>query len=292
MPNADELFGPLQTGERLLDGHGVLDIIAADRDALAAIPARYADPPAASLSKLPKSTSKNNEKGRCSECGGFHGLPAVHLDYMGHADVTLALIDLDPLWDIEPAAIDPMTGGPIIVHEGNRLVSWWRLTILGKTRLCVGTCELGKPEPEKELIGDALRNGAMRFGIGTTLWSKAGGGEADPFADGDTGGYERRQAPAPRGRRSEGRSGARSGTHEHGNVSDPPYVVALAQRIDKGVAYVLTIARSVAKGHEMPEPRSTAAITPELCALVADKLNVLPRDIGLQGSDTEPPVSG
>lgn len=35
-----------------------------------------------------------------------------------------------------------------------------------------GTCEDRKFEPEKELIGDLLRNGAMRFGIGLALWAK------------------------------------------------------------------------------------------------------------------------
>ena len=138
---------------------------------LSAIPDRYAQPDPSTLATLPKPTVKNAEKGRCNECGGWHGLPAVHLPYMGHAEITLALIEIDPLWNWEPFTTDD--GLPAINKEGNRLVMWVRLTVLDKTIICVGTCEAGKGDPEKELIGDLLRNCAMRFGIGTKLWSKA-----------------------------------------------------------------------------------------------------------------------
>jgi hypothetical protein len=40
-------------------------------------------------------------------------------------------------------------------------------------RPAYGSCTPGKPEAVKELIGDAIRNGAMRFGIAGGLWSKA-----------------------------------------------------------------------------------------------------------------------
>jgi len=129
-----------------------------DADRLAAIPAKHAQPDPSTLATLPK--------------GG------ANLSYMGHAEVTLALIDVDPLWTWEPLAIDPATGGPMIHHEGNRLVMWARLTVCGKGIIGVGTCEARKGDPEKELVGDFLRNAAMRFGIGTKLWSKAT--DADP----------------------------------------------------------------------------------------------------------------
>ena len=125
---------------------------------LAAIPAKHAQPDPSTLATLPK--------------GG------ANLSYMGHAEVTLALIDVDPLWTWEPLAIDPTTGGPMIHHEGNRLVMWARLTVCGKSIIGVGTCEARNGDPEKELVGDFLRNAAMRFGIGTKLWSKAT--DADP----------------------------------------------------------------------------------------------------------------
>lgn len=99
--------------------------------------------------------------------GGFQA------DYLSHADTTRALLEADPLWTLEPAVVDEASGGPVIVRKDGRLVSWWRLTVLGHERLCVGTCADNKAEPEKELIGDAIRNGAMRFGVALALWSKA-----------------------------------------------------------------------------------------------------------------------
>ena len=153
---------------------------------LGEIPAKYAQPDPSSLAKLPKPLKKDSEKGRCDVCGGYHGLPAIHLDYQGHAELTLSLIEIDPDWSWEPFAVDPQTGTPVIGLQNNRVVMWGRLTLLGKTLPGVGTCEASKPDPEKELIGDFLRNAAMRFGVATKLWSKADG--ADPAGSGQ-GGY-------------------------------------------------------------------------------------------------------
>jgi hypothetical protein len=150
---------------------------------LGSIPGRWAHPPAKLISKLPRYTGRRDtppaqrEKRMCTECGTWHAFPAVHLDYMGHADVTLALIDVDPCWTWEPAAFDEL-GAPAIRQLEGRLVMWGWLTVHGVRRLAVGTCETGKSDPEKELIGDLLRNGAMRFGIGTGLWSKSEGDDA------------------------------------------------------------------------------------------------------------------
>lgn len=138
---------------------------------LSEILTKWAKPPTEMVDKLPKPTKRTNEPGKCRECGGWHGLPAVHLDYMGHAAVTRALIDVDPQWTWEPVSFDA-AGSPMIVRTDKHLTLWGRLTVLGHTRICVGTCDAGKPEPEKELIGDLLRNGAMRFGIGLSLWAK------------------------------------------------------------------------------------------------------------------------
>ena len=104
----------------------------------------------------------------------------VNLDFVGHAEITRILIDIDPLWNWQPAAwID---GRPAI-HESNGVASMWgNLTLLGKTLLGVGTAatvmttrggeKFNKPDYEKELVGDFLRNAAMRFGICLSLWSK------------------------------------------------------------------------------------------------------------------------
>ena len=107
------------------------------------------------------------------------------LDYLGHADTTRALLETDPAWTIEPAAIDPNTGGPKITNRDGNAVAWFYLTVCGVRRLCVGTCPDNKTEVDKELIGDAIRNGAMRFGVALALWSKADWINADttPTAD-------------------------------------------------------------------------------------------------------------
>ena len=122
------------------------------------------------ISQLPKPIRKDAEKGKCKECGGWHGLPAVHLDYMGHAAVTDRLLDADPTWTWEPLAFGD-DGLPRFDGFGGM---WIRLTVGGVTRLGYGDAQ-GKPASStavKEIIGDAIRNAAMRFGVGLELWHK------------------------------------------------------------------------------------------------------------------------
>lgn len=122
-----------------------------------------ADFPPESIGKLPKPYRADSPKGQCRECGGYHGLPAVHLDYVGHAVVTQRLNHVDPNWSWEPMAKDQF-GNPVLDPEKNL---WIWLTIGGKTLAAVGD---GKNM--KERIGDAIRNGAMRFGVALKLWAK------------------------------------------------------------------------------------------------------------------------
>lgn len=96
----------------------------------------------------------------------------VTLDFVGHADITRILIDIDPNWSWEPVAWTAEGRPAISVINGNA-VMWGRLTVLGQVRLGVGTAKHDKPDLDKELIGDFLRNAAMRFGICLSLWSKA-----------------------------------------------------------------------------------------------------------------------
>jgi hypothetical protein len=105
----------------------------------------------------------------------------VVLDYMGHADVTLALIDIDPLYDYGWNVND--AGDMLIREVDGRLVLEGWLSLHGVWRRGVGTCAARQPEPEKELIGDLLRNCAMRFGVATSLWSKAERHDAAQAAD-------------------------------------------------------------------------------------------------------------
>ena len=121
------------------------------------------------ISKLPKPFSKDSPKQNCKECGGYHGMPAMHLDYVGHAALTDRLLDVDPAWSWEPLALDP-NGLPAIDREGGM---WIRLTVCGITRLGYGDAQ-GKTggNAMKERIRDALRNAAMRFGAALDLWHK------------------------------------------------------------------------------------------------------------------------
>jgi hypothetical protein len=142
-----------------------------DRDA-ALTKLREAFPDGA-IDKLPKGINKEQPKSRCDICGGFHEPARIHLDYVGHAAVTERLLDADPAWMWEPVAWME-DGRPLLdVDDKGRPVGLWiKLTVSGVTRLGYGTVEAGKTEPTKELIGDAIRNAAMRFGVALELWRK------------------------------------------------------------------------------------------------------------------------
>jgi hypothetical protein len=131
------------------------------------------------VSKLPKPTKAQTEavkadfkKGvRCQVCGSWHHPDVIHLDYVGHAALTDRLLDTDAHWSWEPVAF--RDGLPAFDSTGGL---WIKLTVHGVTRLGYGHAAV-KPgaDPgarEKEVIGDALRNAAMRFGAALDLWHK------------------------------------------------------------------------------------------------------------------------
>lgn len=124
------------------------------------------------ISLLPKPTKKDAPKSECKICGGYHGQPAVHLEYVGHAALTDRLLDVDPSWHWEPLALTP-DGLPQFDKSGGL---WIKLTVCGVTRLGYGNAESSTFKEvgsrEKEVIGDALRNAAMRFGAALDLWHK------------------------------------------------------------------------------------------------------------------------
>ena len=95
----------------------------------------------------------------------------TQLDYVGHAEVTKILLETDPLWTIEPAALDD-AGLPAREKIGTMVQAGFWMTVLGHRRYCVGSVEDRKVDIGKELVSDAIRNGAMRFGIALSLWSK------------------------------------------------------------------------------------------------------------------------
>lgn len=130
------------------------------------------------ISKLPKPTCKNDvydklPKAKCAVCNGYHATTnTIHLDYVGHAALTDRLLDADPRWYWEPLAFDDK-GLPKFDDTGGL---WIRLFVCGHSRLGYGHAanktwsDIGSRE--KEVIGDALRNAAMRFGAALDLWHK------------------------------------------------------------------------------------------------------------------------
>jgi hypothetical protein len=153
-----------------------------------------------------KQCSKHS-KLKCGICQAYVSEKHIHIDYVGHADVTDRLLSVDPEWEWKPAErdIDPAalaaavaSGNPEIVQmvfdnsppkfdldrNGSPVGLWIKLTIGGVTRPGYGSCPSGQSDAVKVLIGDALRNAAMRFGVALDLWAK--GDRADPAAENAT----------------------------------------------------------------------------------------------------------
>jgi len=163
-----------------------LQEIDATRDALLKLREPF---PPNQVSKLPKETkaqidARKGPNGRnvmvfnCEQCGGHHHKDAVHLDYVGHAALTSRLLDVDPEWSWEPMGT---------TAEGLPAISgglWIKLTVCGVSRYGFGAAD-GKNGGDaiKEMIGDALRNAAMRFGAALDLWHKGDLYNDDPDAE-------------------------------------------------------------------------------------------------------------
>ena len=94
----------------------------------------------------------------------------INLAYVSHADITKILIEVDPAWSWQP--VEWVNGRPAINVENGTATMWGTLTLLGKSMLGVGSVRADKQDLDKELVGDFLRNAAMRFGIALSLWSK------------------------------------------------------------------------------------------------------------------------
>lgn len=192
--------------------------------------------PPGTVGVLPKPYKKDSPRGKCDECGGYHGLPAVHLDFVGHAAVTDRFLNVDPEWSWEPFSLDEK-GLPALDRDGNL---WIRLTICGVTRIGVGT-----GPSMKERIGDALRNAGMRFGVALSLWtkdelesgyseSKAAPQESEPPQTTTT-----RRAPTP---------SATTGTEPTASPSQLNYLLSLERKLELTPADLLAIC-GTAIGH-------------------------------------------
>jgi hypothetical protein len=205
------------------------------------------------ISKLPKPTKKQTDdvkadfkKGiRCQVCGSWHHPDVIHLDYVGHAALTDRLLDTDLEWSWEPVGFTP-EGLPALDRNGGL---WIKLTVCGVTRYGYGAAD-GKSggDAMKEMIGDALRNAAMRFGAALDLWHKG-----DLHADNETDDTEEDREPASNGRQQH--------LAEHKNDPFP-------QGPAKNRTELKTLGRAFWRDVE------AAGDTDELEILLADKTNV------------------
>ena len=93
------------------------------------------------------------------------------LDFVGHADVTKMLIEIDSEWTWEPVAFDANGLPAYRVENGMAHMAGW-MTIHGVRRLGIGSVQASKPDLLKELASDFIRNAAMRFGVCLALWTK------------------------------------------------------------------------------------------------------------------------
>lgn len=151
---------------------------------------------AESVSLLPRYTGSKDtpkaqrDKHMCPECGVRHEFPCIHLSYVGHADITMRFNEADPAWSWEPMGYDAQ-GLPALDANGGL---WAWLTILGVRKPAYGDpgvdykggSKKGTTDGMKEAIGDMLRNGGMRFGAGTALWSKSDKAKASLYEDDET----------------------------------------------------------------------------------------------------------
>lgn len=135
--------------------------------------------PFAKTNKLPKVTCpdcsnrdrkcEEHKRATCRTCKAYVSTQHIHIDYVGHADVTDRLLAVDPNWNWEPMGL---TGEGLPATDGIGGM-WIRLTIAGTTRLGYGHAGNKKGgDAIKEVIGDAIRNAAMRFGVALDLWRK------------------------------------------------------------------------------------------------------------------------
>lgn len=117
-----------------------------------------------------KGACKNHQRVKCQKCRNNISSAHIDLAYVGHAEATNLLLNVDPGWTWEPASLDER-GLPQYDQNGGL---WIRLTVCGVTRLGYGNAE-GKRggDAVKEIIGDAIRNAGMRFGMALDLWTSS-----------------------------------------------------------------------------------------------------------------------
>lgn len=138
------------------------------------------------------------------------------LDFVGHADARARLCQADPEWTWEPFEFPGV--GALVVDNGSPVGLWIKLTIGGVSKPGYGSVDRGKAEAMKELIGDALRNAALSFGVAWKLWAKGDRTEGNEPAESGT-----RSAPQSAGAAFENATPAPPRQpNGNGNVTRPP----------------------------------------------------------------------
>lgn len=141
----------------------------------------------------------------CQRCKSKITEAHICLKFVGHAEATNRLLNTDPFWDWEPFALDQV--GLPQYDQFNGM--WIRMTVCGMTRIGYGDAA-GKSGANavKEIIGDAIRNAGIRFGMALDLWTssdlqiiESGGtgveGEESPAAPQAQSGTPTPSAPRP-----------------------------------------------------------------------------------------------
>lgn len=93
------------------------------------------------------------------------------LSFVGHADVTKMLLEIDCCWTWEPSAFDSDGLPAYRIENGMAHMGGW-MTIHGVRRFEIGSCLPNKSDLLKELVSDFIRRGALRFGVCLSLWTK------------------------------------------------------------------------------------------------------------------------
>ncbi|MEU1134443.1 hypothetical protein ABZ383_32060 [Streptomyces sp. NPDC005900] len=106
--------------------------------------------------------------GKCKQKMPTNG--HIDLAYVGHAEATNRLLNVDPFWDWEPLTVDERGLPQVDGYKG----LWIRLTVCGMSRLGYGHAgDKTGGDAVKEVIGDAIRNAGMRFGMALDLWTSS-----------------------------------------------------------------------------------------------------------------------
>lgn len=167
-----------------------------------------------------KCTSLRGEPG----CGQWITPAHMHIEFVGHANVTDRLLSIDPQWTWEPVAFGP-DGLPALTKDGGL---WIRLTVAGVTRIGYGGAD-GKTGDDavKEAVSDAIKTTAMRFGVALDLWRKeeASGKPSEEPA-----------APAVEPRRSAPQRPAEGQQNGHQGAARPPADESAPQPRDEPAA--------------------------------------------------------